>query len=77
LNFYDMAGINKDPKQAYHAENLRISGQHLNWLPNRENIERKMDEMMGKVVTGALTPEKAVETLNTFVDEAFKQVGVQ
>ncbi len=76
MNFYDMAGINKDPKQAYHAENLRISGGHLNWLPNRENIERKMDEMMGKVATGALTPEKAVETLNAFVDEAFKSVGL-
>jgi hypothetical protein len=75
MNFYDMAGINKDPKQAYHAMNLRVSGGHLNWLPNRENVERKMDEMMGKVVTGALTPEQAIETLNTFVDEAFKQVG--
>jgi hypothetical protein len=77
MNFYDMAGISKDPKQSYHAQNLRISGGHLNWLPNREIIERKMDEMMGKVVTGALTPEAAVTTLNTSVDEAFKQVDVQ
>ena len=75
MNFYDMAGINNDPKQAYHAQNLRISGGHLNWLPNREVIERKMDEMMGKVVIGTLTPEQAVETLNTFVDEALADVG--
>jgi len=75
MNFYDMSGISKDPKQAYHAQNLRISGGHLNWLPNRENIERKMDEMMGKTVTGALTPEQAVDTLNKYVDEALKDVG--
>ena len=34
-----------------------------------------MDEMMGKTVTGALTPEAAVTTLNTYVDEALKDVG--
>lgn len=77
LNFYDMAGISSDPKQAYHAQNLRISGGHLNWLPNRENIERKMDEMMGKTATGQLSPEQAITTLNSFVDEAFKEVGVK
>ena len=77
LNFYDMAGISADPKQAYHAKPLPISGGHLNWLPNREKIERKMDAMMGKASTGELTPQAAVEQLNTFVDEAFKEIGVK
>jgi len=77
MNFYDMSGISKDPKQAYHALPLKISGGHLNWLPNRENIERKMDEMMAKTASGDLTPEKAVETLGAFVDTAFKEVGVK
>lgn len=77
LNFYDMAGISGDPKQAYHAKPLPISGGHLNWLPNREKIERKMDAMMGKAAMGELTPEAAVEQLNTFVDEAYKEIGVK
>ncbi|MEW5815369.1 MAG: hypothetical protein AB1798_08270, partial [Spirochaetota bacterium] len=49
LDIYALSGVDKDPKQSYRAYDLPISGGHLNWLPNREKIERKMDAIMGKV----------------------------
>lgn len=77
LNFYEISGVAADPKQAYHAQPLKISGGHLNWLPNREKIERKMDAVMGKTATGEWTPDQAIEELNKTVDEAFKEIGVK
>jgi maltose-binding protein MalE len=77
LNLYEISGVASDPKMAYHAQAMPLSGGHLNWLPNREKIERRMDGVMGKVATGAMTPDQAIDDLNTFVDAAFKEVGVQ
>lgn len=77
LNLYELSGVANDPKQAYHALPLPVSGGHLNYLPNREKIERRMDATMAKVAMGEMTPEQGIEDLNTFIDEAFKEIGVE
>ena len=77
INVYELSGVANDAKQAYHALPLPISGGHLNNLPNREKIERKMDAIMSKVTIGEMTPDQGIEDLNKLVDEAFKEIGVQ
>ena len=76
INFYELSGVANDPKQAYHALTMPISGGHLNNLPNREKIERQMDATMAKVAMGEMTPEQGIDELNKFIDEAFKEVGI-
>lgn len=77
LNVYELTGVANDPKQAYHCQPLPVSGGHLSFLPNREKIERQMDATEAKVAMGEMTPQQGVDSLNQFVDSAFKDVGVQ